>query len=217
MSPILCCPHCGGNQVWEIRRNNRKCRSCRKEWSAKTRYPVCGFRLTEREWKRVLDNFLRDGTGNALVEEMKFASRTAYAVIKCVQVVMGQDVPKTLEGIVEVDATFIGGVWTNKRVHIRRKGTKRGRGTSKQAIFGIVQRKPNRIRVFLVKPESQKSTLPLVKSLVSKGAKIYSDECKAYTNYAKHGFIHDSVNHSRNEYSRGEVHTHRLSMDFGDY
>ena len=54
---------------------------------------------------------------------------------------MSKDVPEQLSGIVEVDETYMGGKWKNKRKTARAKGTKRGRGTSKQPVFGIYARK----------------------------------------------------------------------------
>jgi len=42
--------------------------------------------------------------------------------------------------MIEVDETYLGGQWKNKRKTIRDKGTKRGRGTKKQPVFGILCR-----------------------------------------------------------------------------
>ncbi|MGA2912009.1 MAG: transposase [Methanoregula sp.] len=48
-----------------------------------------------------------------------------------------KDVPEIFSGIVEVDETYLVGQWKNKRKTIRNMGTKRGRGTKKQPVFGI--------------------------------------------------------------------------------
>lgn len=53
---------------------------------------------------------------------------------------MASDIPPVFEGTVEIDETYLGGAWKNKRKSDRGKGAKRGRGTSKQAVFGILCR-----------------------------------------------------------------------------
>ena len=53
---------------------------------------------------------------------------------------MTKDVPEIFSGTVEVDETYLGGQWKNKRKTIRDKGSKRGRGTKKQPVFGILCR-----------------------------------------------------------------------------
>jgi hypothetical protein len=39
-----------------------------------------------------------------------------------------------------VDETYLGGQWKNKRRSVRDQGSKRGRGTKKQPVFGILCR-----------------------------------------------------------------------------
>ena len=51
-----------------------------------------------------------------------------------------KDVPDNFSGTVEVDETYLGGQWRNKRKAVREAGTKRGRGTKKQPVFGILCR-----------------------------------------------------------------------------
>lgn len=174
-----------------------------------------GFSFSPRQWKRLIDTFLRDGTGTALACECGISRKTAYAVIARIQAVMAADVPDSFRGVTEVDATFVGGVWKNKHIHIRTRGTKRGRGTSKQAIFGIAQRNPNRACVFLVVSENRRETEPHIRTIVVPGSMICSDECGAYLSLKKIGYRHDSVNHSIGEYVRGDVHTQTLDGYWG--
>jgi len=55
---------------------------------------------------------------------------------------MVQDVPAVFEGTVEVDETYLGGQWKNKRhaAKCHQSQSKRGRGTTKQPVFGILCR-----------------------------------------------------------------------------
>jgi hypothetical protein len=54
---------------------------------------------------------------------------------------MTQDVPEIFLGTVEVDETYLGGQWKNKRKMIRDKGPKRGRGnTCGDTIINLIQK-----------------------------------------------------------------------------
>jgi hypothetical protein len=165
---------------------------------------------------RMLDTFLRDKKGIALVRECGLSHPTAYKIVRRVQEIMDADVPLVLSGTCEVDATYIGGQWKNKRIHIRVKGTKRGRGTKKQCIFGIAGRDDKIVRVFLVSGENIPSTRHHITSIVAKGSRICSDECSAYTSLPRDGYIHEFVNHSEGEYVRGDAHTQTLDGFWGN-
>jgi hypothetical protein len=51
-----------------------------------------------------------------------------------------KDAPEIFSGTVEVDETALGGQWKNQRSLVRDLGSKRGRGTTKQPVFGILCR-----------------------------------------------------------------------------
>ena len=53
---------------------------------------------------------------------------------------MQKDVPEMFFGTMEVDETYLGGQWKNKRLSDKKKGTLRGRGTRKTPAFGILFR-----------------------------------------------------------------------------
>ncbi|OGL87453.1 hypothetical protein A3I40_02630 [Candidatus Uhrbacteria bacterium RIFCSPLOWO2_02_FULL_48_12] len=125
------------------------------------------------------------------------------------------DVPETLSGICEADETYLGGQWKNKRIHIRRQGTRRGRGTSKQAIFGIVSRGQKQVRAWLVSNTKIATTRPHITETVERGSTLYTDGFKGYRALPRYGYRHDFVDHDAGEYVRGEVHTQTLDGYWG--
>lgn len=60
-----------------------------------------------------------------------------------------------------------------------------------------------------VKDTRGKTILPIVESLVSKNATVYSDEYRPYRSL-RTKFNHDFVNHRSGEYVRGKVHTNGI-------
>jgi len=47
---------------------------------------------------------------------------------------------------------------------------------------------------------------PFIERLVTRGATVYTDDYSIYSFLHRLGYDHDSVNHKRGEYARGEVH-----------
>lgn len=218
MPKLLSCPSCGHTRSWSLRRHHRRCKRCRTEWSPRSFYPVCGFRLSRREWLLIIETFIRDETINAVQEECHLARGTASKAVSLIRLVMTADVPELFFGTCEADETYIGGDWKNKKIHIRRQGTKRGRGTSKQPIFGVILRSDeenSKVRVWLTPNTKNRNLNGRIKSLVVRGSTIYTDGRKGYRILPRHGYLHDWVDHEAGEYIRGKVHTQNIDGFWG--
>lgn len=106
-----------------------------------------------------------------------------------------------LGGHVEVDETMVGG---------RRKGGKRGRGApGKTVVFGMLERAGN-VMTRVVANVRRVTLEALILDKITRGAAISTDELKSYARLARHGYRHGTVNHSAEEYVRGDVHVNGL-------
>jgi len=172
--------------------------------------------LSKREWLRLIESFLRDGAILKVTSECHLAYRTVQAAILKIRQKMANAQSSLFHLITEADGTYIGGAWKNKPAWLRRvKRTKRGRGTSKQAIFGVMQRYPNQVKSWLVKNEKAITTIPLIRSQVKTGSLVFTDGHKGYRRLPKYGYHHDWVDHENGEYVRGIVHTQTLDGYWG--
>jgi len=102
-------------------------------------------------------------------------------------------------GEAEVDEAYFGAR--------RRRGwhgkLKRGRGTQKQPVFGILKRNGHVYTEII--PNCKKEILQgIIRGKIDKSAVIYSDSWRSYDGLVDVGYDkHFRVNHSENEFSRG--------------
>jgi len=125
------------------------------------------------------------------------------------------------KGIFEVDESFYGGKFINRRkkdrLKLRKlKLNKRGRGAkyTKQPVFGIYKRNG---KVFLLPvPDTEKEQLErIIKQKIKIRSKVYSDKWKGYFGLVGLGYVHSSVNHGREEYVSGKVHINGMEGFWG--
>lgn len=213
------CNNCGGKKFWKLANGEYRCKICRKDFKP---YPVQGLRLTKREWRKLVKLFLLGVNGPTLASELKKSLTTISRALRIIRLGMHQDVPRDIfSGTVEVDETYLGGQKKNKRKSQLRKDkgiygkeSKRGFGTTKQPVFGILCRS-GKIYAKLVDNTEAKELLPIITKKVKSGTRICSDTWRAYTGLATKGYIHRTVEHRKKEYTEGKNHINGLEGFWG--
>lgn len=186
------CPRCGHAKHWSVRRERRRCAACRYEWRPAT----LPLRLTAAEWRRLLRWFLLGHSAAVVAQEARLERKRVLRALSLVRQVMARDVPAIFSGTVEIDETYLGGAWRNKRRSERAHGTKRGRGTTKQAVFGILAR-GGQVWAQVVPKVAAKTLLPLLRGRGEPGTVVCSDTFTSYTGIAAGGYVHRLVDHSQ--------------------
>ena len=215
MPVLLPCPKCGYTRAWKLRRSARRCKQCRKEWVPHPHALLPGYACTNEEWRSICDAFLVHGTILAAARTCSLAYATSQKAVLLLRAMMALDIPSLLTGTCEVDETYIGGAWRNKAIHIRKRGTKRGRGTQKQAIFGIVSRNLRQVRTWLVPNTKRETLFPIIEETIPRGSTIYTDGASVYRALPSLGYHHDWVDHDADEYVREGVHTQTIDGFWG--
>lgn len=204
------CPRCTNTRAWTVRRGKRRCARCRYEWR-----PGPPLRLTRHQWETLLRWHTRGVSSLAVAEETGLHRQRVLRALTLLRTRMVHEVPQVFSGIVEVDETYVGGQWRNKRLRQRRRGTKRGRGTSKTPVFGILCR-GGQVWAQIVPDVEAETLLPLIRRRVQRGSVICSDTWTSYTGIAAKGYVHRLVEHGTGEYSdRSGVHINGLEGFWG--
>jgi hypothetical protein len=63
---------------------------------------------------------------------MGFDKKRLLRALLKIRMVLAKDIPDIFSGTGEVDETYLGSAWKNKRKNVRDTGAKRGRGTKRQ-------------------------------------------------------------------------------------
>ena len=210
------CRKCSGKIFWKVRRGKLRCKNCLYEFKPR----IGKISLTKYQWKALLKWFLRCQSVNAVCEETGISKYKVLRALTLVRDEMIKDIPDIFEGIVEVDETYLGGQKKNKRKRqllkdrLEGRESRRGFGTTKQPVFGILARS-GKVFARLVDDVEAKDLIPIIENKIKKGTKICSDTWRAYTGLATKGYVHRTVEHGEKEYVRGRNHINGLEGFFG--
>jgi transposase-like protein len=219
------CNHCGSEKVYH-RSNNLKmfqCADCRNDFSIFKGTIFENSSTDLRKWFYAIHLFLNGKKGISglqLMRETKVTYKTAWRMLKQIRIAMNnQDFKDTFSTIVEIDETYVGGKPrkrnTGNKDSDKTIPNKRGRGTSKVPVVGIIDRE-NKVayaKVALPNIEGRKLTgkqlLSVLNEVTKKGATVITDEFRSYNILTKTDFIHLQVDHTK-EFSNNGIHTNNI-------
>ncbi len=127
---------------------------------------------------------------------------------------------KTFEAMVEIDETYIGGKPIKKNRTDDNKPNKRGQGTKKNPVVGIVDREQRKVyaKVSLPNKEGKKLSgnqlLAILNEVCKSNATVITDEFLGYGILRKTEYVHLVIDHTKG-FVDDFVHTNNVES-FGD-
>ncbi len=204
------CPRCRSNKIARIRtRKQYDCSSCRYRFSVTVGTIFHDSHLPLWKWFAAIYLMVESKKGmsaNQLKRTLRVADKTAWYLTHRIRAAMRDDSPLPLEGIVEIDETYIGG---KRRGRI--KGAGQGSKMGKTMVVGAIERGGD-VQMQMERRSPSAAVLEaFIRMAVSDRARsLYTDGAKAYLGIAKRDPRHESVDHSAEEWVRGEVHTNSV-------
>ena len=205
------CPHCGViNHAYPTKRPGvYRCAeaACRKDFTVTMRTVMERSKIALHKWlqafhlmcssKKGISSHQLHRTIHVTYEAAWFMTHRIREAMRAGGLAppMGQD-----GGPVEADETYLG---NRKDVPVKKKRT----GHHKQAVLTLIDRTTRQARSFHVAGSRSEDIAPIVRQNIAREARFMTDQASWYRKLGQEFASHETVDHGRQEYVRGDVHT----------
>lgn len=206
------CPQCEGDDVYEPGGKapmRFRCRPCRRYFSTRSGTVMRDSTLGYRQWlvaAYLMVTNLEGFTAMKLKNTLKVRHKTAWHMAHRIREAWRESGLPLAGEIVEIDETWIGGRARN--MHRKNKPPRKELLRRKSIVVGAKDRETKEVRAEIVTERSRRMLIPFINRSVQSGATLFTDSLSAYRD--PWGYWHESVNHKKGEYVRGEVHTNGI-------
>lgn len=198
---------------WKLADGRWQCKRCKKKFGWVTDTPIAGFSYDRQDILELLWWFELELTDHGIAERLQAPYHRVHRffgrVRRSLQAFEDDQIRK-LEDQVEVDETYFGPSFKNRRhsdrQRLRKAGkVKRGRGAKElqQPVFGIYQRQDGIVYVVPVAEVDKLTLQDIIRDKVSIETTIYSDTWQSYRGLEEDFAEHQTVDHGQAEYARG--------------
>jgi len=201
----VACPRCGSMSISRIEKPRVfDCNSCRYQFSVTAGTIFHDSHLPLWKWFATMYLMIESKKGisaNQVKRTIGVSYKTAWYLCHRIRASMNDGSPSLLKGIVEVDETYVGG---------KTKGMGHGYKGNKTIVVGATQR-GGEARLQVIDDNGRKTLHQFIRENTTPNTEaIYTDEWPAYKGIGDADTKHESVNHSAEEWVRGNVHTNSV-------
>ena len=201
------CPRCDSEKISRIKdRKQFDCDGCRYQFSVTAGTIFNDSHLPLPKWFVAVYLMCESKKGisaNQLKRTIKVSYKTAWYLCHRIRKAMDEAKPGLLRGVVEIDETYVGG---------KRRNVGSGYLNNKTMVLGALERGGDiRLKVEKRKKATKKTLHRFVLETTSADTNRYvTHENPGYVGIEDAGTTHESVNHSKEEWVRGDVHTNGI-------
>lgn len=203
------CPHCDCKSMSRLQTHHIfECNSCGYQFSTTVNTIFHDSHLPLPKWFMAIYLMVESKKGisaNQMKRTLNVSYKTAWYLCHRIRNAMTERNPEPLDGIVEVDETFVGGTT---------EGTGHGYKGNKAIAVGACERDGD-VRLQRIDKRDKETLHAFIKNHIAPDTKaIYTDEFPAYKGIADHDTKHECVNHSADEWVRGNISTNNIEGVF---
>jgi transposase-like protein len=224
------CPHCGGfDRISPMKGKSTrigayKCYQCRKPFTVKVGTIFESSHVPLRLWLQamfLLCSSKKGVSANQLARTLGCTLKTGWFVghrLREAMRTVGVD-PMGGDGkVIEADETYFGNVPEARQPKLTTSGKPFSKSPHyvigrKRAVVSLVER-GGKVRSFSVETASAEAVASLLRENVSNDSRLHTDESKLYRKVGREFAAHETVNHSKKEYARGDVTTNTVEGYF---
>lgn len=209
------CPHCNATKPYKLKDGKTyRCRekTCKKDFTVTVKTIFENSNVPISTWMCAIYLITAHKKGissHQLGRDLGVTQKTAWFINHRIRLIMGDPLPETLNEIVEVDETYVGGKFANMN-RARRKEHQKYGIDNKTAVMGLVQR-DGKAKLAVIGRDTFKD---VVRKNVDTAAVVVTDTHLAYVGLAQEFAGHLSVNHSKSEYRKGLAFTNTVEGFF---
>lgn len=208
------CPFCGSINVHRFPNGKIfKCKEkgCRSKFSVTVGTIYENTKIPLTKWflaTYILSVHSKGISSLQLASWLGVTQKTAWHLNHRIREMLTNNAPELLEGIVEVDETYVGG--SLKNIHAKKKEALKGLD-NKTMVFGAVQRN-GKVKTKVIPETNLENVSKAIEEFVALDSTMVTDEHHAY-NKVGLKYNHKKINHRGKEYVRKDdilVHTNTI-------
>lgn len=209
------CPYCKSDRVTPMPNEQRHhCNNCNTTFSVTVGTIFHHTHLPLQKWFLAISLILNAKKGIAarqLARDLEVNKNSAWYLAMRIRKAMTEpENRELLQGLVEMDETYVGGKPRKDNDKNSGKQAKRGRGTSKTPVVGMIERE-GKVRTMVIGDHnlSQKRLSAIARANVDTAdATLITDEYSGYNEIIRF-MSHLVINHQFN-YANGGIHTNNI-------
>lgn len=218
------CPHCGGVDPYKltaradskkpVRKGVYKCKACRKQFTVTVGTVFEDSRIAISKWLlgiHLMSSSKKGMSAHQIHRMLGISYKAAWFMMHRLRYAMtAGPLSDLMGGVVEMDETYVGAR--------KKRGAKRGvpgPGSHKTPVVALVERGTGRVRAMPMMRVTADNLTREMERHVKPSATMMTDEHPVYIPVMEStGNRHHTVQHSKDEYVRGNVHSNTVEGFF---